>query len=99
MYHAIFCIKYEDSGSPEKSSGAALFYLYEKYHACHLCYFISPSGTGFDQSTRGLATLYYEMLPAAGQVMCWHLSFLLPEAAARRAIVRSAGVKVERVTA
>ena len=33
MYHANFCIKYEDSGSPEKISGTALFYLYDKYHA------------------------------------------------------------------
>ena len=99
MYHANFCIKYEDSGSPEKSSGTALFYLYDKYYACHLCYPIRPSGTGFDQSTRGLAALYYEMLPAAGQVMRWHLSFLLPEAAARRATVRSAGAKAKRVSA
>ena len=66
MYHANFCIKYKDSGSPEKSSGTALFYLYDKYYACHLCYFISPCGNGFDQSTRGLAALYYEMPPAAG---------------------------------
>ena len=33
MYHAAFCIKYEDSGSPEKSSGATFFYLYDKYYA------------------------------------------------------------------
>ena len=99
MYHANFCIKYEDSGSPEKSSGTALFYLYDKYYACHLCYFIYSSGTGFDQSTRGLAALYYVMLPAAGQVMCWHLGLLLPEAAARRATVWWAGVKEERVFA
>ena len=88
MYHATFCIMYEDSGFPKKNSGTTLFYLYDKYYACHLCYPIRPSGTEFDQSTWGLAALYYEMLPAAGQVMCWHLSFLLREATARRATVR-----------
>ena len=82
-----FVLKYEDSGSLEKSSGTALFYLYDKYYAYQCVISFSPSGTGFDQSTRGLAALYYEMLPAAGQVMCWHLSRLLPEAAARRATV------------
>ena len=49
--------------------------------------FVMPLGTGLDKSARGLAALHYEMLPAAGQVMCWHLSRLLPEAAARRATV------------
>ena len=33
MYHATFCTMYKDSGSPDKSSGTALFYLYDKYHA------------------------------------------------------------------
>ena len=99
MYHANFCIKYEDYGSPEKSSGTALFYLYDKYFAYQRVISFSPPGTGFDQSTRELVALYYVMLPAAGQVMCRHLSFLLPEAAARRATVRSAGVKAERVPA
>ena len=94
-----FVLKYEDSGSPEKSSGTALFYLYDKYYVYHLCHFINLSGTGFDQSTRGLAALYYEMLPAAGQVVCWHPSFLLPEAATCRAAVRSAGVKAKRALA
>ena len=94
-----FVLKYEDSGSPEKSSWTALFYLCDKYYACHLCYFICSSGTGFDQSTQGLAALYYVMLPTAGQVMYWHSSFLLPEAAARRATVRPAGVKTEGVPA
>lgn len=92
-------IKCEDSGSPEKSSGTALFYLYDKYYTRHSCYFICPSGTGFDQSTRGLAALYYVMLPAAGQVMYWHSSFLLRVAAARRATVRLAGIMAERVPA
>ena len=99
MYHANFCIKYKDSGSPEKSSGTALFYLCDKYYAYHLCYFICPSGTGFDQSTQGLAALYYVMLLGARQVMHWHSSFLLPEAAAHRETVWPAGVKAERVPA
>ena len=62
-----------------------------------MCYFIIPPGTGFDQSARGLAALYYVVLPAVGQVVCWHLNLLLPEAAARRATVRQAGV-VEMVS-
>ena len=33
MYHGTFCIKYEDSGSPENSSGTTLFYLYDKCYA------------------------------------------------------------------
>ena len=32
MYHTTFCTMYKDSGSPEKSSGIALFYLYDKRH-------------------------------------------------------------------
>ena len=32
--------------------------------------FIMPLGTGLDKSARGLAALHYEMLPAAGQVVC-----------------------------
>ena len=57
-----------------------------------MCYFIIPHGTGFDQSARGLAALYYVELPIVGQVVCWHLSLLLLEAVACRAIVRWAGV-------
>ena len=41
MYHATFCIKYEDSGSPEKSSGTALFYLYDKNYAFEYITFIT----------------------------------------------------------
>ena len=78
MYHATFCIKYEDSGSPEKSSGATLFYLYDKYYAYECVISLFPPGTGFDQSARGLAALYYVVLPAVGQVVCWHLNLLLP---------------------
>ena len=33
MYHATFCIMYEDFGSPEKNSGTTLFYLYDKCYA------------------------------------------------------------------
>ena len=47
-------------------------------------------GTGLDKSARGLAALDYEMLPAAGQVVCKLLNHLLSEAAARRATVRPA---------
>ena len=50
-------------------------------------------GTGLDKSTRGLAALHYEMLPAAGQVVCKLLNHLLSEAAARRATVRWAEVR------
>ena len=52
-----------------------------------------PFGTGLDKSTRGHAALHYEMLPAAGQVVCKHLNRLLSEAAARRATVRWAAVR------
>ena len=55
--------------------------------------FVIPLGTGLDKSTRGLSTLHYEMLPAAGQVVCKHLNRLLLEAAARRATVRWAEVR------
>ena len=48
MYHTIFCIKYEDSGSPEKSSGTALFYLYDKNYAYECVIFFMPLGTGSD---------------------------------------------------
>ena len=48
MYHATFCIKYEDSGSPEKSSGTALFYLYDKNYAYECVIFFMPLGTGSD---------------------------------------------------
>jgi len=99
MYHANFCIKYEDSGSPEKSSGTALFYLYDKYYACHLCYFISPCGNGFDQSGRGLAALYYVVCPAAEQVVCWHLNFLLPKPQLTERLSGGQELKAERVSA
>ena len=55
--------------------------------------FVMPLGTGLDKSARGLAALHYEMLPAAGQVVCKHLNRLLSEAAARRATVRWAKVR------
>ena len=32
--------------------------------------FVMPLGTGLDKSAWGLAALHYEMLPAAGQVVC-----------------------------
>ena len=95
MYQANFCIKYEDSGSPEKSSGTVLLYLYDKYYA-YECF--SPPGTGFDQSTRGLAALYYVMLPAAGQVMCWHLSALLPKPQLVEQLSGTQESKAERVS-
>jgi hypothetical protein len=66
MYHANFCIKYEDSGSPEKSSGTALFYLFDKHYAYEYDISLFPPGTGSVQSARGLAALYYVMLPTAG---------------------------------
>ena len=60
MYHAIFCIKYKTSGPPEEHSGTTLFYLYDEYHAYEcITTFVLLSGTGFDQSARGLAALNY----------------------------------------
>ena len=32
--------------------------------------FVMLLGTGLDKSAQGLAALHYEMLPAAGQVVC-----------------------------
>ena len=88
-----FVLMYKDLGPLEKSSGTALFYLYDKNYAYECIIPFMPLGTGSDQLARGLASLYYEMLPAAGQVMCLHLSRLLLEVADRRATVWWAGVR------
>ena len=48
MYHTTLCIKYEDSGSPEKSSGTALFYLYDKNYAYKYVISFIPIGAGSD---------------------------------------------------
>ena len=80
MYHATFCIKYEDSGSPEKSSGTTLFYLYDKNYA-HECvvslFLLAPGSTS---RPGGLAAFYYVPPPTVGQVVYWHLQLLLSEA-------------------
>ena len=59
MYHTNFCIKYEDSGSPEKSSGTALFcYLYDKNYAFEyitLCYAARHRARLVGPGTRRLA--------------------------------------------
>ena len=52
------------------SSGTALFYLYDKNYAYECVISFMTPGTGLDRSARGLAALHYEMLPAAGQVVC-----------------------------
>ena len=79
--------------APRGALGGYPFYLHDKFLCLRMYYFIIPPGTGFDQSARGLIALYYVVLPAVGQVVCWHLNLLLPEAAARRATARWAGVK------
>ena len=99
MYHATFCIKYEDFGSPEKSSGATLFYLYDKYYAYEYVISFTPPSTRFDQSARGLAALYYEMLPTAGQVVCWHHNLLLPKPQLAERLSGGQELKAERVSA
>ena len=43
-----FVLKYEDSRSPEKSSGTALFYLCDKNCAYEYVIFFMPLGTGSD---------------------------------------------------
>ena len=43
-----FVLKYEDSGSPEKSSGTALFNLYDKNYAYECIIPFMPLGTGSD---------------------------------------------------
>ena len=65
-----FVLKYQGSGPPETSSGTALFCLYDKKYAYKYVTLFMPFGTGLDKSARGLAALHYEMLPAAGQVVC-----------------------------
>ena len=44
----LFILKYEDSGSPKKSSGTALFYLYDKNYAYECVISFVPLGTGSD---------------------------------------------------
>ena len=61
-----------------------------------MCYFIFPLGIGFDQSARGLAALYYVMLPAAGQVVCWHLNLLLPKPQLAKRLSGRQGLKEEK---
>ena len=63
MYHATFCIESTKTSPPppEKSSGTALFYLYDKDYAYEYVTF---------SHAQGLSALRYEMLPAAGQVVC-----------------------------
>ena len=65
-----FVLKYQDFGPPKASSGTALFCLYDKKYDCEYVTPFYAFGTGLDKSARGLAALHYEMLPAAGQVVC-----------------------------
>ena len=41
-----FVLKYEDSGSPEKTSATALFYLYDKNYANECVIFFMMLGSG-----------------------------------------------------
>ena len=43
-----FVLKYEDSRPPEKSSGTALFYLYDKNYAHKYVIFFIPIGAESD---------------------------------------------------
>ena len=61
-----------------------------------MCHFIFPPGTGFDQSGRGLAALYYVVCPAAEQVVCWHLNFLLPKLQLAERLSGGQELKVEK---
>ena len=88
-----FVLKYQDFGPPKASSGTALFCLYHKIMTVSMLLLFMPFGTGLDKSAQGLAALHYEMLPAAGQVVCKRLNHLLSEAAARSATVRWAAVR------
>ena len=66
-----FVLKYQDFGPPETSSGTALFVIYMiRIMPSSILLFVMPLGTELDRSARGLAALHYEMLPAAGQVVC-----------------------------
>ena len=65
-----FCIKYEPSGPPRRARGLPSFVCMIKIMPTSVLLFVMPLGTGLDKSTRGLAALHYEMLPAVGQVVC-----------------------------
>ena len=63
--------------------------LVSMYDECHtyecITTFVFLSGTGFDQSARGLAALsYIKVLPAVRQVVCRHPSHLFLKVAAQR---------------
>ena len=71
MYHATFFIKStKTSGPPRRARGLPSFVCMIKIMPTSMLLFVMPLGTGLDKSARGLAALHYEMLPAAGQVVC-----------------------------
>ena len=63
-----------------------LLSMYDEHDAYdYVTTFVFLSGTGFDQSARGLATLsYIQVLPAVRQVVCRHPIPLLLKVTARR---------------
>ena len=58
------------SGPPRRARGLPSFVCMIKIMPTSMLLFVMPLGTGLDKSTRGLAALHYEMLPAAGKVVC-----------------------------
>ena len=58
------------SGPPRRARGLPSFVCMIKIMPTSMLLFVMPLGTGLDKLARGLATLHYEMLPAAGQVVC-----------------------------
>ena len=76
MYHATFCIKYKTTGPPRGALGD--YPLLSMNDECHTyectITFDFLSGTGFDQSARGLAALYY-----VGATGCWTSSVPAPK--------------------
>ena len=65
-----FVLKYQDFRPPETSSRLPSFVCMIKIMPTSMLLFVMPLGTRLDKSARGLAALHYEMLPAAGQVVC-----------------------------
>lgn len=56
----LYFVLRQDIGPPKEHSGTTLFYLYDEYHAYEcITTFALLSGTGFDQSARGLDALNY----------------------------------------
>ena len=78
MYHATFCINYKDSGSPEKSSGTTLFYLYDKCYAyeCVVLLFHLAIAESVRAVVRSSAAYLATMEPVQAQIAAAHAQLM-----------------------